>query len=103
MAQMDINHYNELIELSQKIYDDAADRLTNYCAAKYCGVGRDTTEQQCEDYLLVAEETAVYFLGNALALLTPDDQEKEIERVTAKLRQVIKHAQQEAGLGGLPN
>lgn len=100
---MDINHYNELVELSQEIYDDAADRLTNYCAARYCGVGNDTTEQQCEDYLLVAEETSAYFLGNALALLTPDSQEKEIERVTARIRQVIRFAQEQAGLNNLPN
>ena len=38
--------YNELIDLSQKIYEYAADTLTNYCAAKYCGVGNDTAEQQ---------------------------------------------------------
>ena len=100
---MDVKHYNELIELSQEIYDQAADRLTNYCAQKYCGVGNDTTEQQMEDYLLVAEETATYFLGNALALLSPDSQEKEIERVVANIRRVIRHAQQEAGIRDLPN
>ena len=29
-----INHHNELIELSQTIYDEATDRLTNYCEQK---------------------------------------------------------------------
>ena len=66
---MDKQHYNELVMLSQEIYDQATDRLTNYCANKYCGVGNDTTENQLEDYLFVAEETSAYFLGNALALL----------------------------------
>lgn len=76
---MDIKHYNELVELSQEIYDQATDRLTNYCANKYCGISNDTTEQQMEDYLYVALETSAYFLGNALALLTPDSQEAEIK------------------------
>ena len=76
---MDKKHYNELILLSQKIYDQASDKLTNYCANKYCGVGNDTTEQQLEDYLFVAEETSAYLLGNALALLDPSSQEAEIE------------------------
>ena len=86
-----INHHNELVELSQEIYDQAADRITNYCAQKYCGVGNDTTEQQLLDYLFVAEETSAYFLGNALGLLTAESQEKEIKRFTDKLRAVIAH------------
>ncbi len=84
-----VNHYNELVDLSQEIYDQAADRLTNYCANKYCGIANDTTEQQLLDYLFVAEKTSAYFLGNALALLTPDSQEKEIKRFTDDLRRVI--------------
>ena len=84
-----VNHYNELVDFSHEIYDQAADRLTNYCANKFCGVANDTTEQQLLDYLFVAEKTSAYFLGNALALLTPDSQEKEIKRFTDDLRRVI--------------
>ena len=91
---MDIKHYNELVELSQEIYDQATDRLTNYCANKYCGVGNDTMEQQLQDYLFVAEETSAFFLGNALALLTPESQEAEIKTFTDNLRRVIAHASQ---------
>ena len=94
---MDINHYNELVELSQQIYDQAGDTLTNYCAAKYCGVGNDTMEQHLQDYLFVAEKTSAFFLGNALALLTPDSQEKEIEHFTSELRRVISAAQKQLG------
>lgn len=43
---MDKQHMNELILLSQENYDHAADRLSNYCAQKYCGVGNDMMEQQ---------------------------------------------------------
>ena len=43
---MNAEHYNELIELSQKIYDGATEKLTNYLSAKYCAVGNDTMEQQ---------------------------------------------------------
>ena len=86
-----VNHHNELIELSQAIYDDATDKLTNYCAQKYCGVGNDTMEQQLQDYLFVAEETSAFFLGNALALLTPESQEREIKTFTDNLRRVIAH------------
>ena len=86
-----INHHNELIELSQAIYDEATDKLTNYCAQKYCGVSNDTMEQQLQDYLFVAEETSAFFLGNALALLTPESQEAEIKTFTDNLRRVIAH------------
>lgn len=66
---MDAKHYNELIELSQKIYDQSTETVTNYLSNKYCAVGNDTSEAQLEDYLFIAEETSAYFLGNALALL----------------------------------
>ncbi len=100
---MDIKHYNELVELSQEIYDQATDRLTNYCANKYCGVGNDTTEQQMEDYLYVALETSAYFLGNALALLTPDSQEAEIKSFEEKLRMVISYAAKKMGTDQKPS
>lgn len=76
---MDQKHYNELVLLSQEIDDQATNKLTNYCANKYCGISNDTTENQMEDYLFVAEETSAYLLGNALALLDPSSQEVEIK------------------------
>ena len=100
---MDIKHYNELVELSQEIFDQATDRLTNYCANKYCGVGNDTTEQQMEDYLYVALETSAYLLGNALALLTPDSQEAEIKSFEEKLRMVISYAAKKMGTDQKPS
>lgn len=65
-------------------------------STKYCAVGNETMEQQMEDYLLVTVETSAYFLGNALALLDADSQEKEIQTFTENLRRVIKYAQQKA-------
>ena len=96
---MNAEHYNELIELSQKIHDGATEKLTNYLSAKYCAIGNDTMDQQMEDYLFVTVETSAYFLGNALALLTPDSQEKEIQTFTENLRRGIKYAQQKADIG----
>ena len=61
---MDAKRYNELIELSQKIYDQSTDTLSNYLSTHYCGVGSESNEQQLEDYLFVAEETSVYLLGS---------------------------------------
>ena len=92
---MDINHYNELIELSQKIYSQATDTLTNYCSAKYCGISRNTMEQQMEDYLFVAVETSAYLLGNAMALLEPESLEEEIRTFNENLRRVIAHAKKQ--------
>ena len=94
---MDVNHYNELISLSQEIYDQSTEKLTNYLSARYCAVGNDTMEQQMEDYLFITEETSAYFLGNALALLDDDSQEAEIKTFTDNLRRVIKYARQKAG------
>ena len=47
---MTTEHYNELISLSQEIYDGATEKLTNFLTAKYSNVGNDTMEQQMEDY-----------------------------------------------------
>ncbi len=94
---MDKKHYNELVLLSQEIYDQASDRLTNYCANRYCGIGNDTTENQLEDYLFVAEETSTYFLGNTLALLDPSSQEAEIKTFVENLRRMIDFAQKKFG------
>ena len=90
---MDKQHMNELILLSQENYDHAADRLSNYCAQKYCGVGNDMMEQQLEDYLFVAEETCTYLLGNALALLSPDSQEEEFNTFIRNLHKVMDFAE----------
>ena len=98
---MDVKHFNELIELSQEICDHANDKIANYCAAKYCAVENDTTEQQLQDYLFVAEETSAFILGNALALLEPKSQEKEIETFLANLRKVIAYQTNKAG-GNIP-
>lgn len=100
---MDKKHYNELVLLSQEIYDQASDKLTNYCANKYCGVGNDTTEQQLEDYLFVAEETSAYLLGNALALLDPSSQEAEIKSFVDDLRRVMAYAAKKLGSDQKPN
>ena len=100
---MDKKHYNELIMLSQEIYDQAADRLTNYCSNKYCGIGNDTMEQQLEDYLFVAEETSAYLLGNALALLDGDSQEAEIRTFEENLRRVISYVLARQKNGPKPN
>ena len=98
---MDVNHFNELIEVSQEICDHANDRIANYCSQKYCAVDNSATEQQLKDYLFVAEETSAYFLGNALALLDESTQEAEIKTFTENLKRVIKYAQQKAG-GDIP-
>ena len=93
---MDVEHYNELIQLSQEIYDQANDKLTNFLSAKYCAVGNSTADQQLEDYLFITEETSAFFLGNALALLDEDIQEEEIKTFTDNLRRIIKYAQDKA-------
>ena len=99
---MDVNHFNELIEVSQGICDQAADRIANYCAQKYCAVGNDTTEQQLRDYLFIAEETSAFILGNCLALLTPESQEKEIDIFMQNLRRVIDIQMKNIDAGSLP-
>ncbi len=100
---MDKAHYNELVMLSHEIYENATDKLTNYCASKYCGIGNDTMEQQLEDYLFVAEETSAYLLGNALALLSPDSQETEIQSFVDDLRKVMVYAAKKLGSDNKPS
>ena len=100
---MDGKHYNELVELSQEIYDEATNRLTDYCAATYCGIGNDTMEPPLNDYLFVAEETSAYLLGNALALLEADSREAEIQAFVEKLRQVSAFAEKKMGSDHRPS
>ncbi len=99
---MDVKHFNELIEVSQGICDHAADSIANYCAQKYCAVECDSTEQQMRDYLFIAEESAAYILGNSLALLTSESQEKEIDTFVKNLRRVIDFQMKNAGLKDIP-
>ena len=99
---MDVKHFNELIEVSQKICDHANDQIASYCEQEYAAAETDTTEQQLRDYLFVAEQTSAFILGNALALLNPDTQEKEIRTFTENLRKVIRFAQQNAGGNAVP-
>lgn len=98
---MNAEHYNELTALSQEIYDQAMEKLTHFLSAKYCAVGHDTTEQQMEDYLFITEEISAFLLGNALALLEPEFQEKEIETFISTVRRVIMHQMNRAG-GRIP-
>ena len=100
---MNREHYNELVELSQKIYEQATVKLTEYCAAKYSGIGNDTMEQQLNDYLFVAEETSAYLLGNALALLDADSQEAEIRQFVENLRRVSAYAAKKLGSDQKPS
>ena len=94
---MDKKHYNELILLSQEIYDEGITKLTDYCTKTYgCSLGTPM-ERQLEDYLFVAEETSAFFLGNALALLDPGSQEEEIKTFVDNLRRVIAFAQAQLG------
>ena len=95
---MDQKHYNELVLLSQEIYDHATEKMTNYCAGKYCGVGNDTMEQQLEDYLFLTEETCAYLLGNALALLSQESRKAELASFTENVRRIIAFAEKKAGV-----
>ena len=89
---MDKQHMNELILLSQEIYDQAAERMAHYVADKYGDVKEDTTSQQLEDYLFVSEEVSSYLLGNSMALLSAESQDTEIQTFEKNLRKVIAFA-----------
>ena len=90
---MDKKHYNELVLLSQEIYDMATNKLTDYCVKTYGSTPDDTFENQLEDYLFIAEETSAYLLGNVLALMNPVSQETEIKTFVENLHRVIAYAQ----------
>lgn len=100
---MDKKHYNELIVLSQRIYDQASGTLNDYISSKYGSNSNDTFEQQLEDYLVITEETSAYFVGNALALLDPESLEAEIKTYVENLRRVVAYAQKKLGSNPLPN
>ena len=94
---MDTNHYSELIDLSQKIVDDANDRITNYVSAKYCGIGSESAQDQMEDYLFIVNEVSAYLLGNAYALLMPEFQEEAIRTFNDNVKRIIRIQMKKAG------
>ena len=100
---MDKEHYNELIVLSQQMYDRATDQMTDYFDRKYGDAPDDAARTQLEDYLFVAEETSAYLLGNALALLSADSQEAEIRTFVENLHGVIEFAVKQRGDGQKPS
>ena len=83
---MDINHYQDLISISREISDQAVDQITQYCSARYCGVGNDTEENQTEDYLFIALKVSENLFRNALIQLDPSSQEKIREDFIKRLR-----------------
>lgn len=86
---MDKKRYNELILLSQQIHDAGNASLKSYFEKTYAGAGAETMDDQLEDWLFVAEETAAYQLGNVLAMLEPASREEEIQTFIGNLRKVI--------------
>ena len=67
---MDKKRYNELILLSQKMYDSATDQLKEYLETKYADAGADTMEQQMEDYLYEIIEDAK---THDISIMSADD------------------------------
>ena len=86
---MDIKRYNDLIDLSREIQCSATDKLNTYFASTYFDHSEASKCRQMQDYLFVAEESSSYFLANAIALLAPEAQEKEIETFAANLRRIV--------------
>ena len=97
--EMDVKHYNELITLSQQIYDDATPKIADYCEKTYTEVPWDTKQQQMADYLFVAEEVSAFLVGNAMALLDPSSQEQELSALVENASRVIGFAQGKAKVG----
>ena len=94
---MNKEHYNELIALSQEIFNDINSKLIDYLNKTYGSVPENTMAQQMEDYIFVAEESMGYVLGNALALVDPDSLELEISTFENQLRRIIEVARKKAG------
>jgi hypothetical protein len=90
-------HYNELIALSQEIFNDINSKLIDYLNKTYGSVPENTMAQQMEDYIFVAEESMGYVLGNALALVDPDSLELEISTFENQLRRIVEVARKKAG------
>ena len=91
--QMDVKRLNELTEFSLELYETCTRKMMDYIGKKYLPIMGDTTQNQLEDYVFMAEETSAYILGNAFALLGPDAQEKAIESFVNELRRMINVSQ----------
>ena len=95
---MDKRRHNELLLVSQQIYDAASQLLKEYLERTYAGAGPESMSAQLEDWMFVAEEAAAYLLGNPLAMLEAESQEAEIRTFEENLRKVMAYAaQKQAG------
>ena len=77
---MDKKRYNELILLSQRIHEYANQQLKEYLEKTYAKAGAESMGDQLEDWLYVAEESCVYMLGNAVAMLDPEVRDHDPEK-----------------------
>ena len=89
---MDKKRYNELVMISQRIFEYGNQQLKEYLEKAYADAGEESMGNQLEDWLFVAEETSAYSLGNAIAMLEPESQEVEIRTFEENLRRIISFA-----------
>ena len=74
------------VEVSQRIYDYARDQI-----AKYCEDRGGSMSEQFTDYLMIANEVSAYLMGNALSVLSPDDQKVGIDKLSNNIQAVLQY------------
>lgn len=89
-------HQQELDELVSRIYEAAADMITDYCEKTYGSDPENTLEQQLDDYINVAQRASSYLLGNALALIDPDQDGELIKESVDRIQAVADYVRAQA-------
>lgn len=85
------NHIKELQEVSNKIYEFAANEITGYCEKRYGEIQKDTGTEQMEDFRIIADEVCAYLMGNALAMVDDSCFEEDLQTVSGHIRQVREY------------
>ncbi len=96
-------HQQELDELVSRIYDAAADMMTDYCEKTYGSSSENTIEQQLDDYINVAQRASSYLLGNALAMIDPEQDEELIKESVNRIQAVAEYVRARAQEPDLKN
>ena len=84
-------HYAEITEVARKIYDQAAEEIPSYIAARYGNRKENTLSEQLEDFHAIADEVSAYLMGNAIAMIDGPYWDDDLKRMNQHIKQIATY------------
>ena len=98
---MDKKHQAELTTIAEKIYDFAANEIQSYINKTYGKNQENTLAAQLEDFHVIADTTASYRMGNAMAMVYESCWNDDQKMLNTNVQQIATYvaSNQRAELG----